>query len=115
MSILVKMLKQKAVYWAKSGTDVYGSDSWSSAAEVSVRWEGKAQLYMDSKQVQRVSTAVVYVGSDVVEGGWLWQGTLLSLPSGSVDPRKVVGAYEIKAFNKTPNLKCTAFLRCAFL
>ena len=115
MALVTKMLKQKAVRWAKSGTDTYGADTWSAAAEVSVRWEDKAVLFMDKNNVQTVSSAVVYVGSDVKVGDWLWLGTLISLPSGSVDPRKVAGAYEVKSFGKVPNLKCTLFLRTCYL
>ena len=115
MALITKMLKQKAVYWAKASTDVYGADSWSAAAEISVRWEEKHVYYRNKNGVEVVSNAVVYVGSDVVEGGWLWQGTLLSLPSGSTDPRKVAGAWQIGGFNKTPNLKCTLYLRTAYL
>jgi hypothetical protein len=114
MALITKMLKQKCVRWPKSGTDEYGKDSWGTAVEVSVRWEAKNQLVKNSKGEEKVSSSTVYVASDVVEGDWLWLGTLTSLPSGSTDPRKVVGAYQVLAFNKTPNMKATLFLRTAY-
>ena len=114
MSIITKMLKQKAVYWAPSGLDEFGQPTWGSPVEISVRWEDKHEQFMDDDGERQLSRALVFVSQDVEVKGVL----LLSVLDGSViqdDPKANQDAWEIRKYDRLPNFKATEFLRSAFL
>ena len=115
------MLKQTAVYWPltsidSAGTDFdnYGQPTVTTPMEISVRWEDKAEEFLDSLGTRRLSNAVVYVSQDVDVGGILMLGELTNIVD-SVDIKENPGAWEIRRFDKVPNIRATEFLRTAFL
>lgn len=114
MSIITRMLKQTAVYWAPSGVDEFGKPTWEEPEEISCRWEDVAEEYIDSAGDKQLSSAKVFVGEDVEVMGVLMLGELLDLESGS-DPKDNSGAWEIRAYKCIPNLKANEFLRIAYL
>lgn len=104
------MRKQKAVYWAAIGFDAFGKPEYSAPVEIDVRWEDVAEEYMDENGVKQLSRSIVYVDRDTPIGGALFLGGLTDLDDDSV-PFKNSGAYEIRAFEKLPNLRNTEILR----
>lgn len=108
------MLKQKAVYWAPTGTDRFGKKSYATGIEIKCRWEDVTEQFLDQQGQMVISKAKVYVDRDVVIFGFLWLGTLAEATS-TTDPLKNKGAREIQAFAKLPNLKAREFLRTAML
>lgn len=126
MSIISKMRRQNAIYWPPAAPDDFGRPAPGALVELTlvggnyrVRWEDKAKQFLDKTGAVQMSNAVVYVpllpdGTEVQLGGYLWLGDRADLVSES-DPRLNPGAYEIKDFDKLPNLKNTESLRTCYL
>lgn len=115
MQILKKMLKQKAVYFAPTGTHTnQGKPKYATPIDIKCRWEDIQEQFVDIRGAISLSNSWVYVDRDLKTGGVLWLGTVATLTSQS-DPFANVGAFEIRKFMKTPTLKATKFLREAVL
>ena len=103
MSIIRKMRRQKAIYWANQGLDGYGQAQPMKAVEIDCRWEDTNELIKNSSGEERVSRTVVYVDRDMNEGDYLMLGALASL--GLVkDPNDLKEAHEIIKYDKLPVL-----------
>ena len=122
MSLITRMLKQTAVYWPLANVesaggdafDDYGQPLFTDPLEISVRWEDKAEEFLNAEGTRILSNAVVYVDQDVVVGGVLMLGELTDITDADV-PKENENAWEIRRFDKLPNIKVTEFLRTAFL
>ena len=117
MRLITKMLKQYAVYWPLSATelDKFGQPTYGTAVEIKCRWQDQSEEYLDYNGVRKISKAKVYVASDVDVGGVLWQGRLTAVPTSTTVPKKNAGAFEIQRFDKMPDLKVRKYLRTAYL
>ena len=71
----------------------------------------------DSKGNEFMSKAIVYVLQDVDELGYLYLGDLDDIDSSEQDsPEEIKGAFLIRKFNKSPQLRSTTkFIRKAIL
>jgi len=114
MGLIERMRKQKAMYWAYTGTDGYGNPSFSDPVEIDCRWSEHQELYKDNSGEERVSRAVVYVDREVTMDGYLKLGELDS-SSVSDDPRDYNDAFMIKQIANIPNMRATNYLRKAWL
>lgn len=114
MSVLTKMLKQYAVYWAPTGTDANGQPTWGEPVEIRCRWENAVDLKSVPEAERQDLNAMVYVDRDVLCNGVLLQGELTSSVDED-DPKANAGAGEIRKFTKLPDFKCRKFLRTAYL
>lgn len=114
MSIINRMRKQTAVYWAQGAPDDEGQTSFSSGVEIECRWEEKAEEFLDDQMEKQVSSSVVYVDRDMRPGDFLILSDLESLDSETV-PKSNTGAAIIRGWAKIPNLKNTQQLRIAYL
>ncbi len=113
---LTHWLKQTAVYWGSPVSDGQGGRTFDNPVELAVRWEERHDLFVDPQGQEKQSSAIVYIGQDVVVGAYLFLGDLDDLSSAEEDdPMNVDGAYEIRQFDKTSDLKATSFLRRAWL
>jgi len=117
MRLITKMLKQWAVYWSLSSTEVdaYGQPTYGTYVEIRCRWQAHNEEVLNEQGVLKTSKAKVYVASDVDVGGVLWQGRLVDVPTSTTEPKKNADAFEIIRFDKMPDLKCKQFLRTAYL
>lgn len=121
MSIIRTMRKQKAVYWAPlqnpRGHDQYTDDGrrkYDDPVEIRCRWENQRVEVLNENSEKVQVDATVYVDRDVAVGGKLRLGALSTLEfEGPPDENTEV--YEIKRFEKMPNLRATEFLRKAFV
>lgn len=114
MSIINKMRRQKAVYWANPVPDGTGGFRFDLPVQIDCRWEDSQELYVDDQAGQVLSKAKVYVDRDVKPGEYLWLGKLTDLPAGVGHPLEAQlggGLIRIGSFNKVPNMKATRFLR----
>ncbi len=111
------MRKQDAVYWPPAVADGFGRQSLGTPVDVKCRWDDQSEQFFDPKTgVIEISNAVVYVDQDVLLGGYLWLGTVATIPGGSPgDPQIIAGAYPIRKYLKNPNLRASEFLRTATL
>lgn len=114
MSLITRMLKQTAVYWALAGTDDNGQPTYENPVEISCRWEDVTMEFLDAFGETQMSQARVYVSQDVTIGGVLLLGELSSSVDQD-DPKANAGAWEIRRFAKEPNFKATEFLRTVML
>lgn len=118
MTILNRNLKQTAVYWADASVnDKFGNRTYTAPVEISVRWETRTEKFIGIDGREDISRAVVFFGQDVDVGEFVFLGSLTDITS-SIDetnPKNVDNAFEIKRFDKIPNLKATDFERKAFL
>lgn len=121
MSLIDKIRKQKAVYWPLGSTetggkdvDDYGKPVYATAVEIDCRWEDKREKFITPKGDEEISHAIVYVDRDMRVGEVLMLGTLDNV-NYLTNPKKNSNAWEIRAFEKLPNLKATKFLRIAIL
>ena len=109
-------LKQTAVYWGNPQSNGIGGRTFDEAVEIDVRWEQKQELFIDAAGQETRSNAVVYADQDVDMGGYLFLGELTDLSSiEEGDPLAVDGAYEVRGFGSTPNLKADQSLRKIWL
>jgi hypothetical protein len=110
------MRKQNGVYWGTPVSSGEGSYTYATPVDIKCRWQGTNVLFRNKDGDESVSKAVVFVDRDVEEGGWLWLGTVATLPTGaSADPRLAPSSGVIRSFDKIPNLKAKEFLRKAIL
>jgi len=114
MSIITRMRKQDAVYWPYDSIDQFGKKAFGSATAIRVRWEDINEEYLDGAGERRMSKALVYVDRDVLIGGMLMLGTIADITD-TVNIRENEGAWEIRRFDKLPNLKNTEYLRSVYL
>ena len=114
MSVIIKVLRQKCVYWAPGSPDAYGQPTYSDAVELWCRWDDTQQQIIKDDGTMVMSKAEVMLSADVAVGGVLLFGELVDVMYIS-EPTKNPGAFEILKFNKNPNFKCTEFVRVAYL
>ena len=121
MGIIARMRKQTAVYWPLASSDSggddfddYGQPVVTDPIEISCRWEDVAEEFIDAKGTRQVSKSTVYVDQDVDVGGILMLGTEDDITD-STNIKENEGAWEIRRFDKLPNLRATEFLRTAWL
>lgn len=111
-----RMLKQTAVYWANPVSDGIGGRTFADPVEISVRWEDKNEMFISTTGQESRSMAIVYAAIDLVEGGYLYLGTLDDLSSGEeLNPLSIDNAHAILGIHKIPNIKANVFLRKAWM
>ena len=121
MSLISRMRKQTVVYWPLASLDSggddfddYGQPVVTDPVELSCRWEDVSEEFVGADGTRLLSHAKVYVESDVAVGGILMLGEIDDITD-SDNIKENDGAWEIKRFDKLPNLKNTEFLRTAWL
>jgi len=107
-------LKQKAVYWAPTGVDAYGSITLADPVEIWCRWEGSSVIYAGVDGEQPLQVDKVYVSQDLELNGYLMQGTLDNLDS-TLKPPYVEGAAPIRNKEVQPSLDAKEVIRVVFL
>ncbi len=121
MSLITRMRKQTAVYWALQGVesggddyDNFGQPQYTDPEEIECRWESITIEFLDAQGTRQLSNARVYVGQDVDIGGVLMLGELADVTDEN-NPKENDDAWEIRRFEKLPTLRNTEILRTVFL
>ena len=121
MGIITTMRRQKAVYWSlapggdKDQVDEFGNPIINlTPIEIDVRWEDVSIEFVGANGTNEISRARVYVDRDVEVGGVLMLGIIANITD-SVIPKENTNAWEIRRFEKLPNIKNTEQLRTVFL
>jgi len=116
MRTLTRVLKQKAVYWAKASAnfDAYGRPQWATATQIKCRWEECLEEIIDANNIRRMSTARVFVDRELAVGGVLFLGTL-SQVSDLSNPKSNNQSFEIIKFSRTPTLRGKHWQQVAYL
>lgn len=92
-------LVEKITYWERGLPNGFGGWAWASPAKLKGRWQDDNELFIDTQGQQALSRARVYLKSDVIIGGYLFNGESIA-----VDPTTVSGAFEIKQYRNSPPL-----------
>lgn len=114
MGIIKTMRKQTAVYWPFVSINTFGEKTVGSPIEIKVRWEDKNEEFLDMGGQIQMSRAVVYVDRDMVNGSILMLGVIADITD-STNIKENDGAWEVRRFDKLPDIKAKEFLRTAFL
>jgi len=113
MSIIKKMRKQKAVWWARSSKDRFGRWTFDLPVEIDCRWEDTIQEYLDAQGEKHVSKATVYMDRLVSVGDRLRRGELVF--DVLEDPMQMTDSYQVASFEQMPNFRATENLLIALL
>jgi len=100
-------------YWGNPQADGRGGYTFDAPITIYGRWTEKAKRYVTRNMVEKISTAIVLVESDVEEGGYLALGDYTDSAYG--DPADVSSAYRIESFQKTQDLEDDDYVRRAWL
>lgn len=103
-------MRQTLTYWANTGVDRFGKQSFAAPRQLLCRWQDVAVLFKDANGQQRTSSAVVYPIEPLELNGWIKMGA-----DASVNPVGVAGAYEILQEGDSPNLRGTITLNKVFV
>ena len=110
--LFTRTLKQTATLWERDGVDAGGDPSFASGTprQISCRWEWRTVVYFSSSGEERQSKAVVMVAEDLAEGDYLYLGT-----SAAESPVGLDGAFEVRGFDKIPDINGEDFERRVYL
>lgn len=113
-----KYLKQKLVYWQKTGTGASGQSTYGQPVEVDCRWDDLQEevQMIDGRKI--ISNAHVLTQTPLALGSLVMKGTLAdwkAMPTYPRIPTKNQGAFEIFKTGGTPDLKGRPLLDEAYL
>lgn len=113
MSIIKKMRKQDAIWWAAGPKDEFGAITFAFPVQIKCRWEDAEGQIVNAQEEITAGMSTVYVDRDMKIGDKLKLGLLdTGTPP---DPKEDREAFEIQGWQKIPNLKAKEFLRVAHL
>ena len=108
MGYITKNLRQSATFWATTGLDNFGDPTWAAPVAISVRWEIRREIFLDSSGEENTGESVVYLDRDVARGDYLFLGT-----SVTADPTTVTDSRLVRDFRKSPDIRGDRFERLA--
>lgn len=111
MSLLKRMRKGYAVYWADLPKDKFGRDDWELPIELRVRWSDGTVVVRGEDGEEKTYTATVFVDRELSLDGKLWRGRLDDLQS----PEPPGDARKIGARKTTPKLNYRETLYVVYL
>lgn len=115
MSIISKMRRQFACYWAGPTPDGLGGMTFAAPIQIPCRWEDRVEVVKDTQGREIITTNVVYVDRVLALDSYVRLGRLSDLPTPlPVDPRKIEGARKVKRVEALPNLKNSETLRVVY-
>ncbi len=112
-SFLIKVRQQKAIWWKRTGTNVYREDTFDSPIEIDCRWEEKNELRKDDQGQEYVSKSFVMPDRSMTGGDYLKLGEIDS--STPESPLEHEGAHKVREANDIPDLKNTTTVYEAYL
>lgn len=116
MSVIRKMRKQTAVWWARNPTaDRFGQYVFGAPEEIECRWDDTVEEFLGPQNETLASRAVVYVSEDLAirEGDRLMLGEIDS--NTPDDPLEIHTAHAIRRIDRNPNFRNTETLVTCFL
>lgn len=92
-----KFRLQTATLWELDGYDSAQDPEFSSASprQINVRWEDRFVNFINQDGEEEAASGFVIVGEDLKAGDWLYLGT-----SAAADPTTLIGAAEVKGYEK---------------
>lgn len=111
MSLITRMRRQVALYWAPKGNDLFNSDTFDEPIEIACRWEDTQKEIIAANGEKKLTSAIVYVDRELKVGGVLAKrdGTENQHTPDKNTRQRIV------AFGSMPNLRNTESLLTAYL
>jgi hypothetical protein len=119
------LLNQRAVYWAPLVVNDEGQKAFDDPIEVRCRWEDIVEEFITrGTGASQTSKSKVLVDQDLEELGVLWlppnsteldEGGAIAQLTSEDEPMANDDAFEIRRFDKIPNVDADEFVRIAYL
>lgn len=110
MSTLTRNLRQEITHWGITPNGFGGFD-FTAPALLKGRWEDRQVQFRDVKGNEEASNALVYLNTDVAIGDYVYLGDALL----TADPTTLALSFQVRQFNKIPDLRNIQMQRKAFL
>lgn len=111
--IAKKFRRQYAVYWEAGPDNEFARPTFKEPVEVRCRWDDVTEAFINRQGNQTISSAIVLVDRDMVEGSFLWLGKLEELES--LEHTGNERAMVIQKFERIPDIKAKNFIYTAYL
>lgn len=111
--MVTKVCKQDLIYWARTGRDRFGAETYATPVALLGRWEDTNEEQVALDGTKFVCRSKVLVLADLAPGDRLALGELDS--DVSANPLTFPGAYPIRSFAKIPDKKGVTIVRYAYL
>lgn len=119
MSLIKKMLKFDVCTWwpqSRGAPDDFGQPIWTPPAQIQCRWADEIKEFVAKDGTRQTSTAIVYVDRDMQIGDLLTHLPLAGLVNSDPQNAKLnPDTFEVRQFQKLPNLHKTEYLRTVYL
>lgn len=92
---------QNCTWWARTASDGYGGILFAEPVVLGCRWEDKQQLFRNRSGDEEMSAAIAYIDRAIEVGDFLIFGNYLHV----TNPSLLDGAYEVKQFSITPDIR----------
>lgn len=106
----VDKLKQTGTYWSKGASDGYNAYSYGTPAAITCRWDDTSEEFIDDTGERKISRAVIWTTTALVQGGYLYLGT-----SAATDPTAVTNAWMIRSVQRVGSVNNTEAIYKAYL
>lgn len=111
MSLIKRMRRQRATYWATTTKDRFGTYSFADPVEIRCRWEDEQVDFRDFNNQEATSKSVVYVDREMKPGDRLKFGPMETDAAAPV----IDETLEVRSTTRLPNLRCKENLLTAYL
>lgn len=118
MTAFARYMPQVATYWAPGVNDGFGGVGFANPILINCRWQDQPVLFRDASGREVTSSAVVYPDRRLEIRGYLSLGDMAAAGSGaggSLGPRGVSGAREIRQCGVSPSLSADEYLNKVWL
>lgn len=114
IGIAKRVMKQTAVLWVAEAPDDFGKPTYATPVAIDCRWTVKNVEFIGANNERELSRAVVVVDRDITLGSMLFLGAIADLTDEN-NPIENDGAWEVRQFGSTPDLKAKKFYRKVLL
>ena len=109
---LLRKLREDVTHWPVTGTDGYGGFTYGTPISLKGRWEDKNELFVTPENEEVMSSAIVYLNTDISPGDYLAQGDHATVP---IANPTTAGGRRIRNYGKVTDLRAVVALRKAWL
>lgn len=108
----LRNLREDVTHWPVTSSDGYGGFLYDTPILLKGRWEDKNELFLTPDNEEVMSSAVVYLNTDVDPGDYLAQGDHATVP---IANPTTVSAKRIRNYGKSTDLRALVALRKVWL
>ncbi len=106
-------LRDDVTHWPVTGSDGFGGFTYGNPVLLPGRWEDQSIQFVTDNMEEAISTAIVYLNTDVDVGDYLGFGDHATVPI--ANPTSLTTAHRIRQRHRTTDLRRMQSLRKVFL